>query len=180
MNAIILYGSCYGTAKQYAEALSERTGISCNEYANLDRNRSYDLIIYVGALYAGGVLGLAKTFRGYPEERCHRFLILTVGLADPNDPVNRSNIRSALRGQLPAHVFESALLFHVRGGIDYHRLRPTHKAMMSLLYHVSKKTPSDKQDAETKAMIETYNQTVNFVDFESLNEAVKAIRCQAE
>lgn len=43
-----------------------------------------------------------------------------------------------------------------------------------------KKTPSDKQDAETKAMIETYNQTVNFVDFESLNEAVKAIRCQAE
>ena len=109
-----------------------------------------------------------------------QFLILTVGLADPNDPVNRSNIRSALRGQLPAHIFESALLLHVRGGIDYHRLRPTHKAMMSLLYHVSKKTPSDKQDAETKAMIETYNQTVNFVDFESLNEAVKAIRCQAE
>jgi len=39
---------------------------------------------------------------------------------------------------------------------------------MKLLYHFSKKLPIEEQSEETKTFIATYNQTVDFVDFNSL------------
>ncbi|MGN0992997.1 MAG: flavodoxin domain-containing protein [Bacilli bacterium] len=55
---IIIYGSCYGTAKQYAEELSKRTKIDLKTYQEIKNINQYETIIYIGALYAGGVLGL--------------------------------------------------------------------------------------------------------------------------
>lgn len=63
MNNIIIYGSIYGTTKMYAEELVRETKISAIPFKNLDDINNYDTIIYFGALYAGGVLGLAKTFK---------------------------------------------------------------------------------------------------------------------
>ena len=39
---------------------------------------------------------------------------------------------------------------------------------MKFLYHFSKKIPIEKQNEETKMFIATYNQMVDFVDFNSL------------
>lgn len=60
---IIIYGSQYGTAKQYAEELSKKTNIKIETYENIKNIDEYETIIYIGALYAGGVLGMAKTFK---------------------------------------------------------------------------------------------------------------------
>lgn len=62
---IIIYGSQYGTAKQYAEELSKKTNIKIETYENIKNIDEYETIIYIGALYAGGVLGMAKTFKKY-------------------------------------------------------------------------------------------------------------------
>ena len=53
---IIIYGSHYGTAKLYAEELSKETNIKAENYENIKSIDEYDTIIYIGALYAGGVL----------------------------------------------------------------------------------------------------------------------------
>ena len=45
--------------------------------------------------------------------------------------------------------------------------------MMKMLYRKVKKIPPDQQNAETKAMIETYGQTVDFVDFNRLNQVIE-------
>ena len=61
MKTIIIYGSQYGTTKRYAEYLSEMTGIeyvAFKEAKDIDR---YDRVIFMGALYAGSVLGLKNT-----------------------------------------------------------------------------------------------------------------------
>jgi flavodoxin len=54
---IVIYGSQYGTAKRYAEELSNRLGFELKSYEEVADVNLYDTIIYVGALYAGGVLG---------------------------------------------------------------------------------------------------------------------------
>ena len=54
------------------------------------------------------------------------------------------------------------------GGIDYSKLHFAHKTMMKLLYNAVKNLPEERQTAENKAMIETYNKKVNFVDFSSM------------
>ena len=173
MNSIIIYGSHYGTTKQYAEELSKRTNIKAISFKKFNQQiNDYDNIIYLGALYAGGVLGMSKTLKKLNNISNKKILIATVGLSDPTDEVNKNNIRNNIKNQIPKEVFERAKIFHLRGGIDYSKLNFVHKTMMKLLYNAVKNLPNEKQTAEDRAMIETYNKKVNFIDFSSLDEII--------
>lgn len=173
MKSVIIFGSQYGSAKQYAEALSEKLNIDCFDYRKLKSDKKYDTILYVGSLYAGGVLGLAKTLKEYSVNDLKKILIVTVGIADPNDIENIENIKNSIYKQLPSHLNKNVELFHLRGRLDYSKLNSKHKIMMKLLHHFSKKIPIEEQNEETKTFIATYNQTVDFVDFNSLECVVE-------
>ena len=178
MNSIIIYGSHYGTTKQYAEELSKRTNIKAISFKKFNQQiNDYDNIIYLGALYAGGVLGMSKTLKKLNNISNKKILIATVGLSDPTDEVNKNNIRNNIKNQIPKEVLEKAKIFHLRGGIDYSKLNFAHKTMMKLLYNAVKNLPNEKQTAEDRAMIETYNKKVNFIDsmIETYNKKVNFI-----
>lgn len=177
MNSIIIYGSHYGTTKQYAEELSKRTNIKAISFKKFNQQiNDYDNIIYLGALYAGGVLGMSKTLKKLNNISNKKILIATVGLSDPTDGVNKNNIRNNIKNQIPKEVLEKAKIFHLRGGIDYSKLNFAHKTMMKLLYNAVKNLPNEKQTAEDRAMIETYNKKVNFIDFSSLDKIANEIQ----
>ena len=80
---VIIYGSRYGTARQYAEELARRTGADVFPYDEVDDADRYETIVYIGSLYAGGVLGMKKTFAKLGDCCGKRIVIATVGLADP-------------------------------------------------------------------------------------------------
>lgn len=165
---IIIYGSQYGTTKQYAEELARKTAIEVKSYIEIADINRYDTVIYIGGLYAGGVLGMKKTFAKMSQCQDKKVIIATVGLADPTDAENINSIKSSMKRQLSNELYEKAHIFHLRGGIDYSRLSFKHKAMMGLLYKKAVGLPEEKKTAEVKAMIETYNKKVDFVDFHSL------------
>ena len=175
MSNIILYGSHYGTTKLYAEELSRRTNIEVSSFKTIKDINQYDTIIYLGGLYAGGVLGMAKTLKNLNDVSHKKIILVTVGLADPTDEVNKNNIRNNIKRQLKKEVFEKAKIFHLRGGIDYSKLNFGHKTMLKLIYNSIKNLPEEKQTAEDKAMIETYNKNVNFIDFSSLDDIIHEI-----
>ena len=176
MNSIIVYGSHYGTTKQYAEELSKRTNIKVISFKKINQQiNDYDNIIYLGGLYAGGVLGMSKTLKKLNNISNKKIIIATVGLSDPADEVNKNNIRNSIKNQIPKEVFERAKIFHLRGGIDYSKLNFVHKTMMKLLYNAVKNLPEEKQTAENRAMIETYNKIVNFIDFSRLDKIINKI-----
>lgn len=175
MSNIILYGSHYGTTKLYAEELSRRTNIEVSSFKTIKDINQYDTVIYLGGLYAGGVLGMAKTLKNLNDVSHKKIILVTVGLADPTDEVNKNNIRNNIKRQLKKEVFEKAKIFHLRGGIDYSKLNFGHKTMLRLLYNSIKNLPEEKQTAEDKAMIETYNKKVNFIDFSSLDDIIHEI-----
>lgn len=175
MSNILIYGSHYGTTKQYAKELSRRTNIEAISFKNVKEINDYDNIIYLGGLYAGGVLGMSKTIKKLNNTVNKKIIIVTVGLSDPMDEVNKNNIRNNIKKQVSKEIFEKAKIFHLRGGIDYSKLNFKHKTMMKLLYNAVKNLPKEKQTAEDRAMIETYNQKVNFVDFSSLDKIINEI-----
>ena len=175
MSNIIIYGSHYGTTKQYAKELSRRTNIEAISFKNVKEINDYDNIIYLGGLYAGGVLGMSKTIKKLNNIVNKKIIIVTVGLSDPMDEVNKNNIRNNIKKQVSKEIFEKAKIFHLRGGIDYSKLNFKHKTMMKLLYNAVKNLPKEKQTAEDRAMIETYNQKVNFVDFSCLDKIINEI-----
>ncbi|MBA4348100.1 MAG: hypothetical protein C0413_04535 [Clostridiales bacterium] len=170
MNGIILYGTCYGSAKQYADELSRRSGLLSVSYEDAGDLSAYDRIVYIGSLYAGGVLGMAVTLGKLADWQSKQIVIATVGLADNENEENTQNIRKGMQRQLPAGMMEHAKLVHLRGGIDYSRLNMKHKVMMGLLYRKAKNLPPEKKTAEVRAMIDTYNQGVDFVDLSRVDE----------
>lgn len=172
---IIVYGSQYGTAQQYAEELARKTNIDLKSYEKVTDINRYDTVIYVGGLYAGGVLGMKKTLAKILQCQRKKVIIVTVGLADPMNTENTDNIRNGMKRQLSKELYENAHIFHLRGGIDYSRLSFKHKTMMGLLYKKAVRLPEEKKTAEVKAMIETYNKKVDFVDFDSLAPIVNDI-----
>ncbi len=170
MNAIIVYGTCYGSAKQYADELSRRTGLVSVSYEDAGDLAAYDRIVYIGSLYAGGVLGMAQTLGKLIDWQNKQIVIATVGLADTTDAENIVNIRKAMQRQLPAGMMEHAKIVHLRGGIDYSRLGMKHKVMMGLLFQKAKNMPPEKKTAQVRAMIDTYGQVVDFVDLSRMDE----------
>ncbi len=175
MSNIIIYGSHYGTTKQYAEELSRKTNIEAISFEKVKEINSYDKIIYLGGLYAGGVLGMSKTLKKLNNILNKTIILATIGLADPTDEKNINNIRNNIKNQLQKEIFEKAKIFHLRGGIDYSKLNFVHKTMMKLLYNAVKNVSQEKQTAENRAMIETYNKKVDFIDFSSLDKIINEI-----
>ena len=172
---VIIYGSKYGTSKQYAEKLSEKTSIQSKSYKDIKDINSYETIIYIGGLYAGGVLGMSKTFKSLINYEDKNIIIATVGLADPNNIENTNAIKASIKRQLSNDIYTKASIYHLRGGIDYSKLSFKHKTMMALLYKKVKSLPEKKKTAEIKAMMETYNKQVYFVDYTCLNIIIEVI-----
>ena len=152
MKSIILYGSRYGSARRYAQELSKQTGIPDVSYQEAPLLSELETVVYIGALYAGGVLGLTKTLRRQSFGEHQRLVIVTVGLADPDILQNRENIRNALQKQIPAQLYGRAAVFHLR------------------------KKPAEEWSEEDKALMETYGKQADFVDFVSLRPIVNEMQ----
>lgn len=173
MNTLIVYGSQYGTTKRYAERFSEMTHLPVTSYDKVKNLTEYDRIVYFGGLYTGGIKGLKNTVKVLPKNT--KLIVATVGLADVGDEENIRNIRKSIKKQIPENLLKNTILFHLRGGIDYQKLNFKHKTMMTLLYNKAKRLPEDQKTAEVKAMIETFDSKVDFVDYHSLNQIIKAL-----
>ena len=174
-NIIIIYGSCYGTTKKYAEELSGRLDCDAVSYENVSDINSYKTIIYMGGLYAGGVQGMKKTLKKLNDFSAKKVCIVTVGLADPTDEKNIEHIRKNIKTQVSQELYNKAKIFHLRGGIDYSEISFLHKKMMGMVYKKAVSVPVEERDAELSAMIETYNKQVDFVDFNSLDPIVQSL-----
>ena len=172
---IILFGTTYGSSKLYSEELSKRTGIEARSYDEASSIDDYDTVVYIGSLYAGGVQGMKKTFSKLTDVGEKKIIIATVGLADPTDSENINSIRNSIKNQLSDELYNHATIFHLRGAIDYAKLGFKHKTMMSLLYNKAKNLPEEKKTAEVRAMIETYNKEISFIDYESLTPIVEFV-----
>ena len=99
-DTIIIYGSCYGTTKTYAEELSRRLDCEAVPYEDAGDINIYQTIIYMGGLYAGGVRGMRKTMKRLHDISSQRILIATVGLADPENEENIAAIRKNIKAQV--------------------------------------------------------------------------------
>ena len=180
MKSIIIYGSRYGSARRYAQELSKQTDIPAVSYQEAPPLSKLETIVYIGALYAGGVLGLTKTLRRQSFGEHQRLVIVTVGLADPDILQNRENIRNALQKQIPAQLYGRAAVFHLRGAIDYQALSLGHRTMLALLHRSLQKKPAEEWSEEDKALMETYGKQADFVDFASLRPIINEIQGDTE
>lgn len=174
MKQIIIYGSRYGSAKRYAEKLAELTGIEAVAHSNAKSIGSFDRVIYLGAIYAGSVLGLKSSTKKMTEKQ--ELIVVSVGLTDTADPSNIGNIRSTIKSQIPAHLYNESRIFHLRGAIDHNQLGFFYRLLMRMIHSKASKTPAEELDATAKAVLETYGKRVDYVDFNKLQTILDIIK----
>lgn len=175
MSGIVIYGSQYGTSKQYAEELTRRTGFEAKAYDAAYDINEYESIVYIGAIYASSVLGMKKAFARLADCQGKKIAIATVGLADPADQEYVAGIEGGMKKELPEAVFERASIFHLRGAIDFSKLSFKHKTLLKMLLKMAKGTPENERSADMRAVVEANGQNVSFVDFDSLDQIVAAL-----
>ena len=173
-NTVIIYGSQYGTTKRYAEYLSEMTGIEAVAFKEAKDIHRYDRVIFMGALYAGSVLGLKNTVSKMSPKQ--KLVIVTVGLVDPTDPENIDYIRHSIKERIPADLYDETRIFHLRGAIDYSQLSLKHRMMMAVIHSKLSKMPEEKLNTEAKTILATYGKKEDFVDFKSLEKLGSVIK----
>lgn len=152
MKTILIYQSHYGATAQYARWLAEDTGA---EICPLSRARGKDLagcdrVVFGGGLYASGLAGFKAFCKLAARVPPARVTVFTVGLADLADPAC-AQARQTLRGLVDG-AFPGAALYHLRGGMDWRRLSPLHKAMMSMMGRMLAKKPADELTAQDRTL----------------------------
>ena len=173
MESLIIYGSCYGYSKRYAEELSKRTGIACQSFEEVKSLEGLKRVIYIGGLYAGNVKGLKKTLKHIKLGT--ELFVATVGLSDVEDENNTESIRRSLNRQIPLGFFKDENMFFLRGGIDYSKLSFIHGYMMKKMYKKCRQIPDEKKTDEIRGLIESFGKKVDFVDLDSLKDLEEAI-----
>ena len=174
---VVIYSSHYGFTERYARWIAR--DLDCPIFPAkpfpAQKLAGFDTVIFGGGLYAGGVSGIRQLIANRKALSSKKVILFTCGLADPFVPDNAAHIRASLEKTLPPEMMESIHFYHLRGGIDYGKLNFTHKTMMTLLYNHAKKLPPEQQNAETRAMIETFGKQVDFVDLAALRPIAAAI-----
>ena len=176
--AVIVFKSHYGFTKQYAQWIAEELGAEVRETSKTkpDDLAKFDVIIFGGGLYAGGVSGISLLTKAFPSIKHKALFLFTVGAADVEDERNIRNIRTGLGKTLTSEMQSRIQIFHLRGGMDYKRMSFVHRTMMSMMISSLKKKPECDRTSEEHLMLETYGQRVDFTDRTTIAPLVDAVR----
>ena len=167
---VVIYKSVYGTSKKYAEWIAEALDAPIFDASIVkpDRLMDYEVVIYGGGLYAGGILG-AKLVAKNP---CKSLVVFTVGLANPET----TDYSGILAMNFSPELLEKVKVFHLQGGIDYRKLGITHKAMMAFKKKQAEKTPVAKRTSDDRQFLETYGGIVEFMNRDAIMPLVDLVR----
>lgn len=170
-NAIlIIYSSKYGTTKTYANWIAESLNSSIydiKDIKNIDISR-YKTIIYGSGLYAGGIAG--NNFINNLKDK--NIILFTVGLSNPDT----TDYTEIINKNIKKEILNKIKIFHLRGGINYHKLSLLHKIMMAMLKKFRlDKIPYSEITEEDKLMLETYGQEIYFLDKDSITPILNYI-----
>lgn len=163
---IVIYKSVTGYTKQYANWIAEAISCDVKEIGDVNKEmlQKYDVIVYGGGLYAGGVSGMNKFKKLYPEIREKELILFTCGVADTQIQENVKHIEEEIAKVIPGEMYASMKQFHLRGGIDYSRLSLIHRLMMWMLCRMVKKKGYENLSGDDKMIVDTYGKKVDFSD----------------
>ena len=167
---VVIYKSKYGKTKQYAEWISEALNAPLFENSNIKPHQlnNYDVVVYGGGLYAGGINGIKLVTKNL----CKSLIVFTVGVADPKDTDYTEILEKAFTSELLSKI----KVFHLRGGIDYSKLSLIHKGMMTVMKKMIEKKPLAKRGIDDIGILETYGKDVDFSDKTTIEPLVEYVR----
>jgi len=167
---LVAYTSKYGSTRKYAEwiAAALNTDLLAAQKVDPRTLGQYDVVIYGGGLYAGGIAGVKLV----TQNPCKDLIVFTVGLADPNS----TDYSAIINKNFTSELLAKTKFFHLRGGIDYKKLGPAHKIMMAMMKGMIQRKPESEREADDKEFLDTYNSKVNFENKGTIDPVIDYVK----
>lgn len=174
MNAVVIYGSCYGSTQAYAEYIAQELScpaVSAKEVTRADVE-GRELIVFGGGAYAGSIAGAKRAAKLEKYFGQAKLLCFTCGLADPAKAKTQDEARALLNKAFPRHA--GMPVFCLRGNMDYARLSAGHRAMMAMLIAFLKR--KKERSEEDEQLLATYGQKIEFLDLSTAQPLIEAAK----
>jgi menaquinone-dependent protoporphyrinogen IX oxidase len=165
----VIYKSVYGATKRYAEWIAQELNAPLFEASKVKPNQlqDYDVVIYGGGLYAGGIIGV-KLVANNP---CKSLVVFTVGLATPAT----TDYTEILSKNFTAEQLKNTKIFHLHGGIDYGKLNIAHKAMMAFKKKEVERKPIAERESDDRQFLETYGKKLDFTSKDAIKPLIDCV-----
>ncbi len=170
---LVIYKSKYGSTEKYAHWIAEDTRADIFKIGdvNLDTLLGYDVIVFCGGLYAGGLLGFSLIKKNYGKLLQKKIIVVAVGATQKKEAA----IREVKANNLTREMQDSIPFFLLRGGLNYKRMNLLDKTLMYLLVKSLKAKKPDKLNDDAKGMIATYGKVIDFTDRNAIAPIVREI-----
>jgi menaquinone-dependent protoporphyrinogen IX oxidase len=169
----VIYRTKYGSAKQYGEWIAGE--ISCDlldgSKVKVNTLANYDTIVYIGSLYAVGILGFPLIKDNFVQLRDKKVIVATVG-ATPPYPEAIEHVRNS---NFTDEMKEKVHYFHLRGAFDYKKLNLADKLLMTLLKLKIQKKKSDERSSDEIGMLASYRRPTDWTNKKSIAPILECI-----
>ena len=102
-------------------------------------------------------------------------VIVYARLLDHNKPETVTGLRSNIKQQIPADLYDESRIYHLQGCIDYPNLNQSHRMLMSMMRSMASKKPESELDAVSRTVLATYGQRIDYVDLSALDVIVPSV-----
>ena len=172
MNGIIIYRSKTGFSARYANWIAEELNLPCVDSRIFDwRNHSrYDVVIYGGGLYQGGINGLRKMKRWARLAAPGKFVVFACGATPMRDETTRELFQTNFSERERAEVH----FFYLRGGFHFAKLGMVDRILMILLKWKLRLKSEALRSPDEKGMLQAYER---YSDFSTKKHIAGLLEC---
>ena len=173
MKKIVIYKSRTGFTKKYAEWIAEdiKADIFRVQDIKKDTLMDYDIIIYCGGLYAGGILGFSFIKKNFNDLTNKKIIVVAVGATTTGKEAEKE----VKNKNFPPVMNNKISFFLLRGGLDYKKMKISDKFLMWLLVKSLKLKKYDDLDDDSKGIIATYGKVVDFTNRNTIKPIIDFI-----
>lgn len=164
MKKVVVYKSKTGYTKEYAQWIAEE--LNCDLLENTDLKvdvlLQYDVIIYGGGMYAGGINGL-NLIKKNMEKLVGKHIIVWATGANPG---RKEEMDAVWDRHFDKEQQKRVKTYYLRGGFDYEKLGKADKFLMNLLKAKLEREKNPSEDE--KGMLHAYQVPENHCKKENI------------
>lgn len=153
----IVYVTNTGSAKRYAEMLSEKTGYPCYAFADSDKAVGSD-VIFIGWVMAGAVQGLSEARTKFGTLKA----VVAVGMMKTESQDAALKEKNSI----------SEPFFSLAGAFDVKKLSGMYKMMMGMMLKMLKSKMGESDDPKAKEAVKMFDEGFDLVSEENLADLV--------
>ena len=157
--ATIIYCTNSGSAKRYAELLSEKTGMPCVDFKKRSTVSADEEIVFIGWIMAGAIQGLKEVREGFGNIKA----VCGVGMMKSEKATEEVKEKNSI----------TEPYFFLTGDFDINKLKGMYKMMMGMMLKMMKGKIKESGDEKGEEMLKLLENGINGFDEKELEAVIE-------